>query len=169
MTGWRAGQVAEAAGVNLQTLRYYERRGLLEPSERTLGGHRVYSPEAVTRLRVIKAAQRVGFTLAEVAELLAAGAHRHGGRGDAGLQARAAAKLVEVDKKIANLRTKATTETGEKKTQIDANLPIIDERRTRFNEAVKSLEQASAGTWDEAKNLVEKRWDELKDSVESAT
>ena len=102
MTGWRAGQVAAAAGVNLQTLRYYERRGLLKPSERTLGGHRVYSPESVTRLRVIRAAQRVGFTLAEVGELLATGGHRHGGR-DEGLQARAAVKLAEVEGKIADL------------------------------------------------------------------
>ena len=102
MTGCRAGQLAAAAGVNLQTLRYYERRGLLTPAERTLGGHRVYSPESVTRLRVIKAAQRLGFTLAEVAELLAAGAHRHGGR-DEGLQVRAAAKLTEVEDKIADL------------------------------------------------------------------
>ena len=101
--GLRAGQVAAAAGVNLQTLRYYERRGLLAAPDRTLGGHRVYSPEAVTLLRVIKTAQRLGFTLAEVADLLETGAHHHGRRVDAGLQARAAAKLAEVDQKIADL------------------------------------------------------------------
>ena len=56
--GLRAGQVATAAGVNLQTLRYYERRGLLQEPDRTLGGHRVYPAEAVTLLRVIKTAQR---------------------------------------------------------------------------------------------------------------
>ena len=98
----RAGQVAAAAGVNLQTLRYYERRGLLEPPDRTLGGHRVYPQEAVTLLRVIKTAQRLGFTLTEVADLLETGAHRHGRR-DAGLQARAAAKLAEVEDKISEL------------------------------------------------------------------
>ena len=53
-TGLRAGQLAAAAGVNLQTLRYYERRGLLQEPDRTLGGHRVYSDQAVTLLRVIK-------------------------------------------------------------------------------------------------------------------
>jgi MerR family transcriptional regulator, mercuric resistance operon regulatory protein len=99
----RAGQVAAAAGVNLQTLRYYERRGLLAEPDRTLGGHRVYSAEAVTLLRVIKTAQRLGFTLAEVADLLETGSHRHGRRPDAGLQARAAAKLAEVNQKITDL------------------------------------------------------------------
>jgi MerR family mercuric resistance operon transcriptional regulator len=101
--GLRAGQVAAAAGVNVQTLRYYERRGLLAAPDRTLGGHRVYSQQAVTLLRVIKTAQRLGFTLTEVADLLETGAHHHGRRPDAGLRARAAAKLAEVDQKIADL------------------------------------------------------------------
>ena len=101
--GLRAGQVAAAAGVNLQTLRYYERRGLLEEPDRTLGGHRVYPEEAVTLLRVIKTAQRLGFTLAEVADLLETGSHHHGRRADAGLQARAAGKLAEVEQKITDL------------------------------------------------------------------
>ena len=50
--GLRSGQVAEAAGVNQQTLRYYERRGLLAEPDRTLGRHRLYPPETVTVLRV---------------------------------------------------------------------------------------------------------------------
>ena len=101
-SGLRSGQVAEAAGVNQQTLRYYERRGLIEEPERTLGGHRVYPSRTVTVLRVIKAAQRLGFTLEEVAELLEAGEHHHG-RTNAGLQAKAGAKLAEVEAKIADL------------------------------------------------------------------
>ncbi|WP_405765149.1 MerR family transcriptional regulator [Streptomyces sp. NBC_01538] len=101
--GLRSGQVAEAAGVNIQTVRYYERRGLLAEPERSNGGHRLYGEDAVTALRVIKAAQRLGFTLDEVAELLEAG-RRHG-RPVAGLQDRAAAKLAEVDAKIADLTT----------------------------------------------------------------
>ncbi|KAB1139973.1 MerR family transcriptional regulator [Streptomyces luteolifulvus] len=105
MTGeLRSGQVAEQAGVNIQTLRYYERRGLLPEPDRSPGGHRLYGDQAVTTLRVIKAAQRLGFTLDEVAELLEAGRHRHG-RPVAGLQERAAAKLAEVDGKIADLTT----------------------------------------------------------------
>ncbi|GAB3220077.1 hypothetical protein GCM10027447_04010 [Glycomyces halotolerans] len=98
----RSGQVASAAGVNLQTLRYYERRGLLARPQRSPGGHRLYPPETVTVLRVIKAAQRLGFTLKEVAELLEIGGHRHA-RPRAGLQKRAREKVAEVDAKIADL------------------------------------------------------------------
>lgn len=99
--GLRSGQVAAAAGVNLQTLRYYERRGLLAEPARTLGGHRVYPPETVTLVRVIKAAQRLGFTLDEVADLLDTAAHRH--RPGRGLRARAEAKLADIEQKIADL------------------------------------------------------------------
>jgi MerR family mercuric resistance operon transcriptional regulator len=109
MTGMRSSQVASAAGVNLQTLRYYERRGLLAEPERSLGGHRLYPAEAVTVLRVIKAAQGLGFTLDEVADLLDAGQHRHGRRGDTGLQTRARVKLAEVEAKIADLQVIAST------------------------------------------------------------
>lgn len=110
MTGLRGGQVAAAAGVNPQTLRYYERRGLLPEPDRSLGGHRVYPAEAVTVLKVIKAAQRLGFTLAEVAELLEAGQHRHGHRPDnGGLRHHAQVKLSEVEAKIADLQLIAET------------------------------------------------------------
>lgn len=102
MSGLRSGAVAAAAGVHPQTLRYYERRGLLPPPERSLGGHRLYPAEAVTVLRVIKAAQRLGFTLDEVAELLDA-------RRGVGLPARAAAKLTEVEARIAELQAAAGT------------------------------------------------------------
>ncbi len=111
--GLRSGQVAAAAGVNIETLRYYERRGLLAEPHRSPGGHRLYPDSAVTALRVIKAAQRLGFTLEEVADLLDVGRRSHthgrprrGGRpGDAGLQQRARIKLVEVEERIADLAT----------------------------------------------------------------
>ncbi|MEU4419704.1 MerR family transcriptional regulator [Actinoplanes sp. NPDC024001] len=109
VSGLRSSQVAAAAGVNPQTLRYYERRGLLAEPDRSLGGHRMYPPEAVTVLRVIKAAQRLGFTLDEVADLLDTGRHRHGRRPDAGLRTRAQQKLAEVEAKIADLRVIAGT------------------------------------------------------------
>lgn len=101
--GLRSGQLADAAGVNVQTLRYYERRGLLAEPDRTSGGHRLYAPETVSALRIIKAAQRLGFTLDEVAELLEAGRRHHHGAGG-GLQSRSEAKLAEVDDKIADLQ-----------------------------------------------------------------
>lgn len=101
--GLRPGEVARAAGVNRQTLRYYERRGLLTPTTRTLGGHRLYPQQAVTVLRVIKAAQRLGFTLDEIADLIEVGRHHHG-RTDSSLQVRAKAKLEQVESRIADLR-----------------------------------------------------------------
>jgi len=98
----RAGEVAAAAGVNRETLRYYERRGLLEMPDRSPGGHRLYDDRAVATLRVIKAAQRLGFTLDEVADLIEVG-RRHGR--DCGLQVRAQHKLAEVEQRIADLTT----------------------------------------------------------------
>lgn len=65
-----SGQLAGEAGVNLETLRYYERRGLLPRPARTASGHRRYDLEAVSLLRLIKRAQELGFTLAEIHELL---------------------------------------------------------------------------------------------------
>ncbi|MFJ5989334.1 MerR family transcriptional regulator [Lentzea sp. NPDC092896] len=102
MTGLRTGEVAESAGVNRETLRYYERVGLLASPDRTLGGHRLYPPETVTIIRVIKAAQHLGFTLDEVADLLDLGKHRHDSS-PSGLQARATTKLAEIEAKIADL------------------------------------------------------------------
>jgi len=103
--GLRSGTVAEAAGVNLQTLRYYERRGLIQEPGRSLGGHRMYRPDVVTTLRVIKVAQRLGFTLDEVGELLDTARHRHRRSETGGLQGGAAAKLVEVEARISDLET----------------------------------------------------------------
>ncbi|MGP3962738.1 MerR family transcriptional regulator [Nonomuraea sp. 3N208] len=98
----RTGQVAEQAGVNIQTLRYYERRGLIAEPQRSPGGHRTYPPEVVTLLTVIKAAQRLGFTLEEVAELIDTGRRGHP---TPDLRARAQAKIAEVDARIADLTT----------------------------------------------------------------
>ncbi|WP_040840624.1 MerR family transcriptional regulator [Nocardia brevicatena] len=102
MTALRTGELAAAVGVNVQTLRYYERRGLLAEPDRSVGGHRLYPERAVTVLRVIKAAQRLGFTLDEVADLLTATGLGQP-RAKAGLQARAAVKLAEVDAKLTEL------------------------------------------------------------------
>ncbi len=96
----RAGEVAAAAGVNRETLRYYERRGLLADPGRSPGGHRLYDEQAVVTVRVVKAAQRLGFTLDEIVDLIEVGRRRHR---DSGLQARAAEKLVEVERRIDDL------------------------------------------------------------------
>ncbi|MEP6657581.1 MAG: Hg(II)-responsive transcriptional regulator [Betaproteobacteria bacterium] len=64
------GRLAQAAGVNVETIRYYQRRGLLVEPSKPLGGHRRYAAAAVQRVRFIKRAQQLGFTLAEVEGLL---------------------------------------------------------------------------------------------------
>ncbi len=67
------GRVAQAAGINIETIRYYQRRGLLVTPRRPLGGVRRYPPETLARLRFIKRAQELGFTLREIAELMKLG------------------------------------------------------------------------------------------------
>lgn len=96
------GQVAAQAGVNVQTLRYYERRGLLPAPERSDAGRRQYPAESVRLIRFIKRAQELGFTLKEIEELIAL---RDGHRRDRSQVRRlAAAKLVDVEEKITRLR-----------------------------------------------------------------
>ncbi|MBX6389103.1 MAG: LLM class flavin-dependent oxidoreductase [Frankia sp.] len=93
-------KLARLADAGFREVSYYERRGLLAKPERTLGGHRLYPADAVTLLGVIKAAQRLGFTLDEVAELLDTGRRRHAG---VDLAERALAKLDEVNARIRDL------------------------------------------------------------------
>jgi MerR family transcriptional regulator, mercuric resistance operon regulatory protein len=64
------GRVAKAGGVNVETIRYYQRRGLLEEPPKPHGESRTYSPETVRRIRFIKRAQALGFSLTDIAELL---------------------------------------------------------------------------------------------------
>lgn len=102
--GLRIGEVARSAGVNVQTLRYYERRGLVVAGFRRHTGQREYDEadvSRVSRVKVIKAAQRLGFTLAEIQEMFDLSAHR---RSTGELRARAAAKIEEIDGRIARLR-----------------------------------------------------------------
>jgi redox-sensitive transcriptional activator SoxR len=98
----RVGEVAERAGVNVETLRYYERRGLLPVPDRTPSGHRRYDEETVRLIGAIKEAQAVGFTLAEIAEFLRAG--RRSGAPSEALRIRVAAKIDQIDTRIAALR-----------------------------------------------------------------
>ncbi len=66
----KIGQVAEGGGVNLQTIRYYEREGLLPEPPRLQSGYRMFPENTVRRVRFIKRGQELGFTLAEIKELL---------------------------------------------------------------------------------------------------
>jgi DNA-binding transcriptional MerR regulator len=99
--GMRTAQVARQAGVNVQTLRYYERRGLLPDPGRTGAGYRAYTADAVRVVRFIKRAQELGFTLAEVEVLL----ELAGGGPDncSAAQQLADERIAELDGKIASL------------------------------------------------------------------
>jgi Hg(II)-responsive transcriptional regulator len=100
--GMRIGEVAAQAGVNVQTLRYYERRGLLEEPERRPSGYRVYAPEAVRLVRFIKKAQDLGFTLREVQALLRLRENRP--RNRTRVRELAEAKIRDIDEKTRRLR-----------------------------------------------------------------
>jgi MerR family copper efflux transcriptional regulator len=93
------GQLAKRGGVGIDTVRYYERNGLLEPRGRLASGYRRYGELEVARLRFIRRAQALGFTLKEVKELLALSAQRDVGR----VKRSAQAKLRDVETRIADL------------------------------------------------------------------
>jgi len=93
------GGVARAAGVNVETVRYYQRLGLVPVPKRAYGRFRDYPPEIATRVRFIKRAQQLGFTLAEVKNLLAL---EHG-QSCSKAQGLAAMKLVAIEARIADL------------------------------------------------------------------
>lgn len=71
MTTLRIGELASKGKVNLETIRYYEREGLMRPPHRTSSGHRAYAAGDLLQLRFIKHSQALGFTLSEIKELLA--------------------------------------------------------------------------------------------------
>lgn len=100
--GLRIGDVAKQAGVNVQTLRYYERRRLLETPKRTASGYRAYPPETVRLIRFIKRAQDLGFTLNEVKDLLRLRDAK--GRKRSAVRDLAAARMMDIDRKLAQLR-----------------------------------------------------------------
>ena len=93
------GKVAREAGVNVETVRYYQRSGLVPEPPRPAGGVRRYSEQTVSRLRFIKRAQELGFTLAEIRRLLALGDPQSCGKA----RALAADKLSLVRARLADL------------------------------------------------------------------
>jgi MerR family mercuric resistance operon transcriptional regulator len=98
----RTSELAERAGVSTQTLRYYERRGLLARPPRSTSGYRNYPASAVQLLRFVKRVQELGFSLDEAAELvhLAAG----GPQACASARAMATARLSEIERRLADLQ-----------------------------------------------------------------
>jgi MerR family copper efflux transcriptional regulator len=99
----RIGEVARKAGVGVETIRFYEKKGLVpQPPRPRAGGYREYHTEAVHRISFLRGAQRLGFSLNEIAELL----ELESGKGTkcTDVRQRAEAKRKEVQAKIDNLR-----------------------------------------------------------------
>jgi MerR family copper efflux transcriptional regulator len=99
MEGLGIGQLAKRGGVGIDTVRYYERNGLLAPSTRLASGYRRYGDLELSRLRFIRRAQALGFTLREIKELLALSAQRDVAR----VKRSAQTKLVNVKARIVAL------------------------------------------------------------------
>ncbi|VAW63062.1 hypothetical protein MNBD_GAMMA08-413 [hydrothermal vent metagenome] len=93
------GNLAKAADVNIETIRYYQRIGLLTEPQKPAEGYRVYPEKSITRLGFIKQAKKLGFNLKEVAELLQLG---DGQCGD--VRARAEQKRLQINKQIKDLK-----------------------------------------------------------------
>ncbi|MBA3443974.1 MAG: MerR family transcriptional regulator [Gemmatimonadales bacterium] len=99
--GQTIGEIAAESRVNIQTVRYYERRGLLPTPQRTAAGYRKYSRDVVARIRFIKRAQELGFTLGEIAELLALRVRHSEACGE--VSRRATVKIAVVQRKLREL------------------------------------------------------------------
>ena len=98
----RIGAAAKQAGVNVQTLRYYERRGLLPPSPRRVSGYREFSDDAVRVVRFVKRAQDLGFSLDEIDALLKLRRDRRRDRGR--VRAVAEQRIAQIDRKMEELQ-----------------------------------------------------------------
>ncbi len=97
------GRLAQQAGVNLETVRFYEKRGLLPRPPRSESGYRMFPADAARRLRFIRRAQELGFSLAEIGELLSLRLSRRTTSAD--IRARAETKITDIEAKIRSLES----------------------------------------------------------------
>jgi MerR family mercuric resistance operon transcriptional regulator len=101
MTELTIGRLADEAGVNVETIRYYQRRGLMPEPDKPINGHRRYAADAVKRVHFIKRAQVLGFTLEEIGGLL----ELDEAHACAETRELAAHKLEVIENKLANLKS----------------------------------------------------------------
>jgi MerR family copper efflux transcriptional regulator len=100
MTHFKIGELAERAGVAVDTIRHYERNGLLEPARREPSGYRRYGEAELKRLLFIRRAKALGFTLVEIHDLLELSSQRS----VASIKRAAEAKLRDIDRRLAELQ-----------------------------------------------------------------
>jgi Hg(II)-responsive transcriptional regulator len=103
MKAMKIGEVAKRAGVGIETIRYYEREGLLLEPQRRASGYRQYDESTVERLDYIRRAKALGFTLAEVRELLELSFLAH--EGCEHIRQRATGKISDIEEKIRSLQS----------------------------------------------------------------
>lgn len=96
------GALARESGVGIETVRFYERKGLLPKPSRRASGYREYTPDDARRIRFIKRAQELGFTLREIQEILELGSSRRSTCSE--VKKRADSKIAEVEAKMRDLR-----------------------------------------------------------------
>jgi MerR family copper efflux transcriptional regulator len=101
-SGMRIGEVAKAAGIGIDAVRFYEREGLIPKPARRPSGYREYTPEVVVSLRFIKRAKGLGFSLKEISELIRLEARD--GASPADVRERAEAKLEDLEERIQALQ-----------------------------------------------------------------
>ena len=123
------GQVAKKAGVNVMTVRYYERRGIIPVPPRLSSGYRQYPPETVTRINFIKRAQVLGFSLKEISELLSLRVRDDDSCAD--IKKRAEKKIAEIKEKIKSLKNmekvlSKLTAACETRTPTSRECPILE-------------------------------------------
>ena len=96
------GQVARKAGVGVETVRFYERKGLIADPPRRQSGYRQYDEQVIDRLRFIRGAKELGFTLKEIQELLSLKLERTSKCAD--VKSRAEAKIADIEAKVHTLQ-----------------------------------------------------------------
>jgi DNA-binding transcriptional MerR regulator len=126
-------QLAQAVGIPSTTVRYYERVGLVEPEDRSAGNYRLYSEESVRKLKFIRAAQAIGFTLDDVKALLSTAGNTAASCRE--VQSCIENRLAEVDQRLKDLRhvqrvLKASLEKCKKMEQLDCCQVIETLRET---------------------------------------
>jgi len=101
MDGLTIGKLAKQVGVGIETVRFYERQGLIDPPPRTDSNYRIYPEDEVARLKFIKRAKSLGFTLHEIKELLFLRHDPHATKAD--IKDRTLAKIKDIEEKISDL------------------------------------------------------------------
>lgn len=102
MNGLTIGRLAKQVGLGIETVRFYERQGLIEPPPRTDSNYRIYPEEEVARLKFIKRAKNLGFTLSEIKELIFIRQDPHATKAD--IKNRTLAKINDIQQKITDLK-----------------------------------------------------------------